>query len=110
MNDAALVEGRPRDPTPPRARRDRENRSFIQANLPLVCRSRSDTCDRGLKFLDMIRKGNVGLMRAVDKFEYQRGYKFSKYASGGFRQAITRARSHDKARTIRVASPHWSRR
>ena len=80
---------------------DKAKNEMIRSNLRLVISIAKRYANRGLQFLDLIQEGNIGLMRAVDKFEYKRGYKFSTYSTWWIRQSITRAIA-DQSRTIRI--------
>jgi RNA polymerase sigma factor (sigma-70 family) len=82
-------------------RMDRSRNAMINANLRLVAHVAKKFCKQGMPFMDLVQEGNIGLMKAVEKFEYQRGHKFSTYAFWWIKQAITRAIA-DKSRTIRI--------
>jgi len=82
-------------------RLDRSRDAMIEANLRLVAHVAKKFCNQGLPYMDLVQEGNLGLMKAVEKFEHERGYKFSTYAFWWIKQAITRAIS-DKSRTIRI--------
>jgi RNA polymerase primary sigma factor len=80
---------------------DRSRDAMISANLRLVAHVAKKFCNQGMPFMDLLQEGNIGLMKAVEKFEFRRGYKFSTYAFWWIKQAITRAIA-DKSRTIRI--------
>src|SRR5207244_3407396 len=98
-----ICDYKPIDQTVQRGEREasRAKKEMVEANLRLVISIAKKYTNRGLQFLDLIQEGNIGLMKAVDKFEYRRGYKFSTYATWWIRQAITRSIA-DQARTIRI--------
>jgi RNA polymerase primary sigma factor len=98
INDVKEVN---RDVSIGEAKARRAKKEMVEANLRLVISIAKKYTNRGLQFLDLIQEGNIGLMKAVDKFEYRRGYKFSTYATWWIRQAITRSIA-DQARTIRI--------
>ena len=99
--DIALIKDINRRVTMGEAMARRAKKEMVEANLRLVISIAKKYTNRGLQFLDLIQEGNIGLMKAVDKFEYRRGYKFSTYATWWIRQAITRSIA-DQARTIRI--------